>query len=155
MFKSNKGVTLIMLVITVIIIVILLGAIITTTIELIKNTRNNTIKTNMILIKAEVQAIYDEYQFTEDESILKLDKSEDDTYEKEENLSEYEITVETGDLWYSWDRDTLAYLGLDTNMLPDNETYYFVNYSTGEIIYTKGVEASDGTIKYTLTDMLQ
>ena len=48
----------------------------------------------------------------------------------------------------------LTNVGFDPEMLSDGSKY-IVNYATGEILYTKGFREIDGTIKYTLTDMVE
>ena len=150
MLKNNKAVTLLVLVVTVIVILVLGGTTIVTSDALIKKTKKKTIITNMYLIKGEVESIYEEYQFNGDENILKgtvLDENE-----LEDVVSIYKAKTGVGDLWYEWNRDTLLKLGFDPEMLPNESEGYYVNYATGEIIYTPGVK--EGTTRiYTLTKL--
>lgn len=159
MLKNNKAVTMIVLVVTVIVILILGGTTVITSDALIKKTKKKTIITNMYLVKSEVETIYEEYQFNGDINTLEGTKLVEKV---EEILSIYGAKKEEGDLWYSWDRDTLSELGLDPEMLPEKESdgdseeskhYYIVNYTTGEIIYTPGFKDITGNRMYTLTKM--
>lgn len=160
MLKNNKAVTMIVLVVTVIVILILGGTTVITSDALIKKTKKKTIITNMYLVKGEVEAIYEEYQFNGDINTLEgnnlLDKvpyeTANELLRKWEAL-EGEEKVSDNDLWYSWNRDTLSKLGFDPEMLPDEESKYIVNYTTGEIIYTPGFKDTTGNRIYTLTAM--
>ena len=146
MLKNSKGVTLVDLVITIVVILILGASTITTSDMLIRDTKKKTIITNMYLVKSEVEAIYDEYQFSGDSAVLEGQSIA--------NLLAYGITVHEGDLWYMWGETVLSNLGLDPDMLSSGGKY-IVNYTTGEILYTKGFREIDGTVKYTLTDLLK
>ena len=145
MLKNNKAVTLVALVITIVVILILGGATITTSDMLIRDTKKKTIITNMYLVKGEVEAIYDEYQFSGDTTVLEG--------QKVENLLAYGITVNSDDLWFMWGETVLTKLGFDKEMLASGGKY-IVNYLTGEVLYTKGFREMDGSVKYTLTDLL-
>lgn len=146
MLKSNKGVTLIILVITIIVMSILAGVTIKASNQLITDTQKKAKITNMYIIKAEIEAMYDEYQFSEEMSVLKGTYTED--------VSQYGVTFKEEDLWFIWDRDTIKNLGFDENMLTGNE-YYIVNYATGEIIYSKGIKDEVGKVEYTFSDILE
>lgn len=143
MLKNNKGVTLTMLVITIIIIVILAGTTITASDLLIKQTKSKNVTTNMILVKAKAEALYEEYTFNEtaEESYVGT---------KVTDVSSY--GAENTGKWYKWGPSELASLGFDENMLA-NGGEFIVNYETGEVIYTLGVKEDSGDIKYTLSEL--
>lgn len=158
MLKNNKGVTLILLIITVIVILILASLTIGSTDTLLTRTRLQTAATNMKLIQAKVESMNEEYEFnaTPLEQYVGI-KVEDDSY-----LNIYGVTLLPDDKWYVWDREILASLGFDSDMLkevkPDQITSpkekerekYVVNYSTGEVIFTTGVEDENNARVYTI-----
>ena len=101
----------------------------------------------MFIVKGQVEAVYDEYQFSEDVSTLVGTPTT--------NLTLYGITPAADDLWYIWKKSELTELGMDPEMLPSNLIYYVVNYTTGEVIYSQGAKNDNGRLVYTLTDMLE
>lgn len=149
MIKNNRGVTLSALVITIIVILILAGVTITTSDFLIKDTKSKTIISNMYLIKGKVESIYEDYEFSKTTTLP-------GTNESASSLSAYGVTysavTEENDTWYRWNSATIKSLGFDENMLTGNAEY-IVNYATGEVIYTKGIDDGSGTIKYKLSDI--
>lgn len=142
MLKNNKGVTLSILVVTVIVIIILAGTTLVSSNLLIISTKAKTVVTNMYLVQAKAQALYEEYQFN------KTDKS---NYfgVNETNVSSY--SVNDNGYWYKWTQSDLKNLGFDESMLESGGDF-LVNYETGEVIYTKGVKDSAGQVKYKLSD---
>lgn len=143
MLKNNKGVTLIMLVITIIVIVILGATTITASDALLKEIKAKNVTTNMILIKAKAEALYEEYSFNG------IDES-DYVGMKVTDVSKY--GAENIGKWYRWAKSDLTDLGFDENMLKDGGDF-IVNYETGEVIYTLGIKDTTGTKKYTLTEL--
>lgn len=142
MLKNNKGVTLTVLVVTIIVIIILAGVTISSSDSLIKNTKVKNMVTNMYLIQAKAEALYEEYQFNGTETGY--------IGEQVTDLNTYNV-VDNGK-WYKWDKNTIKDLGFDENMLSSGGDF-IVNYATGEVIYTKGLKDDDGNVKYTLTDL--
>lgn len=143
MLKNNKGVTLTMLVITIIIVVILAGTAITASDLLIKQTKAKNVTTNMILVKAKAEALYEEYTFNNiSENSYVGTKVTDVSNYGEENTGK----------WYKWGTSELTSLGFDENMLA-NGGEFIVNYETGEVIYTLGVTDDSGAVKYTLSEL--
>lgn len=145
MFKKNRGVTLISLIITIMVISILAATIFITSVSLIKDTKIKTVASNMYLVKGKAETIYDEYNFSEDESVLVGEKYTED-------VLKYGANISNNDLWYKWNSNTLSSVGLDSDMLP-RSAKFIVNYTTGEVIYTPGCEDENGDIVYTLSEM--
>ena len=145
MFKENKGVTIISLVLTIVILVILTSVSFTTGSSLIKNTRIGRILSSMNLVKAKAEMRYEEYQFSENEEILGTKATgivNISQYEKDlitEKLNEENITPDEFDNWdwYIWNKTDLTKEGLDSNMLAENECFY-VNYKYNQILYSAG-----------------
>lgn len=144
MIKNANGVTLAILVVTIIVILILAGTTITTSDLLIRDTKSKTITTNMFVVKAKAETVYDDYMFAENTTNLP-------GTEAKSKASSY-VTVQTEDLWYEWNKDTLKSLGLDESMLSGSNTF-IVNYATGEVIYPTGVKDDDGNMKHTLSEI--
>lgn len=153
MLKNNKGVTLTVLVVTIIVIIILAGVTIASSDSLIKNTKVKNMVTNMYLIQAKAEALYEEYQFN---GTMKYNNTTINGYvgvvANSNDLSSCGVTAIASDKWYKWDKNTIKDLGFDENMLSSGGDF-IVNYATGEVIYTKGLKDDDGNVKYTLTDL--
>ena len=145
MFKKNKGITLIILSITLILILILATVSFTTSKSLIKDINWKSVVTNMYVIKGKAEAIFDEYEFKADINILEGERVYD--------LSSYGIEIQEDDLWYIWDNETIKKLGMDEKMMIGGSNY-IVNYVTGEVIFTLGIE-KNGTKLYTLSELTQ
>lgn len=150
MLKNNHGITLSALIVTIIIIMILAGVTVSTSDLLLRDTKAKAIISNMYLVKGKVESMYDDYAFNESKSVLVGINVEDIS-----SLSEYGVTA-TGDtsdeLWYIIDSGDLLNLGMDKSMLPGNAKY-IVNYETGEVIYSLGVEDITGEITYKLSEI--
>lgn len=146
--KSDKGVTIVMLVITVIVLIIIAGISINTSVSFMNDVRVGRIVANMELVQAKVEVIYEEYQFQGENSKHKVligTAVEGSTIAKQISGEEksllktsYGEAFFTSTLWYAWDRDTLKEQGLDINMLDDKDAIFWVNYEYSEIIYSIG-----------------
>lgn len=147
MLKNNKGVTLTVLVVTIIVIIILAGVTISSSDSLIKNTKVKNMVTNMYLIQAKAEALYEEYQFN---------NTDTDNYvgSPTADVTSYGESAGAEDKWYIWDQTTITQLGFDENMLSSGGDF-IVNYATGEVIYTKGLKDDDGNVKYTLSKLTE
>lgn len=144
MLKNNKGITLSVLVVTIIVIFILAGTTITASDMLINSVKVKNTVTNMYLIQGKVESLNEEYEFNNVELSNYAGTPISD-------VSEYGVTVNTGDKWFIWNSNTIVDLGFDDNMLSSGGEF-IVNYATGEVIYTEGVK-DNGVIKYTLTEL--
>lgn len=154
MLKNNHAVTLSSLVVTIIVILILAGVTITTSDFLIIDTKSKAIVSNMYLIKGKAEAIYEEYEFSEDITLPGTQVSVFTLYSYGVSASENEEDAKVDNVWYKWDKTTLAELGFDPEML-SGTAEYIVNYETGEVIYTAGIKDIKGNIKYKLTEVIK
>lgn len=159
MLKNNKGITMMMLVVTVIVLIILTGVSVQTGKVSTRDTKVARKVADMKLVKAKVEVIYEQNRFN-GESLIGVNEVEWFTDDLDIELSEEEKNLIVKDrnekdmskwLWYMWDREILMSQGLDPNMLSDNQ-YYFVNYATGEILYTAGT-IYDNQKYYSLTGL--
>lgn len=159
MLKNNKGITMMMLVVTVIVLIILTGVSVQTGKVSTRDTKVARKVADMKLVKAKVEVIYEQNRFN-GESLIGVNEVEWFTDDLGIELSEEEKNLIVKDrneknmskwLWYMWDREILMSQGLDPNMLSDNQ-YYFVNYATGEILYTAGT-IYDNQKYYSLTGL--
>ena len=158
MLKNNKEITLILLIVTVIVILILAAITIESVDTVLTRTRLQNAAANMKLIQAKVESMNEEYEFNETPLGEYVgEKVEDDTY-----LNTYGVIILANDKWYVWDREVIASLGFNPDMLKEvkpeqqvspkerEKEKYVVNYSTGEVIFTTGVEdETDGRV-YTI-----
>lgn len=163
MIKNNKGVTLISLVVTILVLGILAGVSLTAGTSVITQVRAGRIVSNMSLVKAKAQTIYEEYQFYNND-ISYLAKADEDVYfvgtmdlnvtQEEIDMIATEAGVTSLDVssweWYKWDKETLESQGLDKQMLGNNECF-FVNYEYGEIIFSEGTSYHNSVDYYSLT----
>lgn len=159
MIKNNKGVTLISLVVTILILGILVGVSIAAGEETINQVKIGRIVSNMTLIQAKAEPIYEEYQFYNNDTNY-LVKADDTVYtlatmgvrisEAEIAIIAQEAGVASSDVsnwnWYKWDANTLKAQGLDKKILGNDECF-FVNYEYGEIVFSSGT-SYDGSAEY-------
>ena len=154
MLRKNNGVTLTILIVTVIVILILASVSITTSQVLIRDTKSRAIISNMYLIRAKVEAMYEEYEFSGDSDILIEEnhiKGDDLSTLLQTEKYHIEQNPNFNDFWYSWDKNTLKSLGFDESMLPKNGEF-IVNYKIPEVIYTPGIKDESNETKYKLSD---
>lgn len=150
MLRKNNGVTLVLLVIMVIIMLILLGVTINTSTDLIKDSRLKKYITTMQLVQAKAASIYENYTFSgEDEDVLAGLPA---------TLGEIKLGIPTynpdseSDLWYKWNSSTASEQKIETDLLDDG-AYFLVNYTTGDVIYSKGFTSGNGSVVYLLEEM--
>ena len=151
--KQNKGITLVMLVITVVILIILATVSINIGTSMIKKVNVENIRTNMLLIQAQVKTIHEKHHFDEENNPL---KGEEVTL-TEDDIAKYQVETQSEDgqteyQFYKLSVDDLNSMNLNSIKINEGDEY-IVNYDTQEIIYTKGVEGEEGKIYYTLTQM--
>lgn len=166
MLKNNNGITMVALVLTVIILAILSGVSLTTGFSVLKDFRAGRIISNMILVQAKLEDIYEDYEFYNDEKYLigtNVNSINSTTYtlddvvlsinEISEIATKHNTTSENVLTWkwYKWNQANLKELGLDKNMLGSNE-YFYINYENSEIIYSTGT-ISDGNSYHSLTGL--
>lgn len=168
MLKSNKGVTILALVITIILLLILAGVSVNTGFSVVKDVRVGRIISNMALVQAKVEVIDEDYHFYNNdtdylvgEEVYKIDST---TYQLgNAKLSAEEIKmiaqnaqVNEADVfnweWYKWDASILEAQGLDKEMLDENE-FFYVNYENAEIVSSEGTSYDNTNYFYSMTGL--
>ena len=155
MIKNQKGVTLSALVITIIVLVILAGVTIGATTDLMSDSKVKTYITNMLLVQAKAESLYEKYQF--EGTDLGAGNEYMGTKEDIANMEKYNISSDgtTDDYWYKWTQTTLSKNGLDPEMLETSSESFFVNYERGEVVYSNGFVDKNGTRYFSLSEMLE
>lgn len=157
--KNNKGITLIALTITIIILLILASITIYSGKESIKKAQLESLKTNMLLIKAKAKEYVEQASFKN--GVNKSGISEEAKNElkgKEANASDYSkqnITINGGEILYKLTSDNLKEMGLKDVKLGSNEEYlvkYNIKDVTVEVYNTSGYE-NNGTTVYSLSEL--
>ena len=157
--KNNKGITLIALTITIIILLILASITIYSGKESIKKAQLESLKTNMLLIKAKAKEYVEQASFKN--GVNKSEISEEAKNElkgKEANASDYSkqnITINGGEILYNLTSDNLKEMGLKDVKLGSNEEYlvkYNIKDVTVEVYNTSGYE-NNGTTVYSLSEL--
>lgn len=168
MLKNNKGVTILSLVITIIILFILAGVSMNTGFSVMNDVRCGRIISNMALVKAKAEVIYEDYQFYNNDTDYLAGEGAyqiDSTTYKLENVSisaeEVKLIAEGAETseaevlnwdWYKWNSSTLQAQGLDQTILGENE-YLYVNYEHQEIIYSVGTSYDNENYFYSMTGL--
>lgn len=149
-YKSNKGITIVALIITVIIMLILA----TVTIEFgtgeIEKAKFEDLKTTMLLIKGRAQIVADKESFGEtydNEGMVKL--SEASGYNVSNLQSIFNSLADTSNL-YIWEQTAMANNNIDVTIT--NEDFFVIDYSTGEVYYSLGYTYEENTY-YSLSEM--
>ncbi len=157
--KNNKGITLIALTITIIILLILASITIYSGKESIKKAQLESLKTNMLLIKAKAKEYVEQASFKN--GVNKSEISEEAKNElkgEEANASDYSkqnITINGGEILYKLTSDNLKEMGLKDVKLGSNEEYlvkYNIKDVTVEVYNTSGYE-NNGTTVYSLSEL--
>ena len=157
--KNNKGITLIILIFTIIILLILASITIYSGKESIKKAQLESLKTNMLLIKAKAKEYVEQASFKN--GVNKSEISEEAKNElkgKEANASDYSkqnITINGGEILYKLTSDNLKEMGLKDVKLGSNEEYlvkYNIKDVTVEVYNTSGYE-NNGTTVYSLSEL--
>ena len=157
--KNNKGITLIALTITIIILLILASITIYSGKESIKKAQLESLKTNMLLIKAKAKEYVEQASFKN--GVNKSEISEEAKNElkgKEANASDYSkqnITINGGEILYKLTSDNLKEMGLKDVKLGSNEEYlvkYNIKDVTVVVYNTSGYE-NNGTTVYSLSEL--
>lgn len=165
MIKSNRGITLLSLAITIVVLAILTGVSLTSGTSVIKQVKVGRMVSNMMMVQAKVEIIYEDYQsHNQDTTLL---ESADGVAYKLSNLgialtaSEQELIAQKAGVsvaevanwdWYKWNTNTLEKQGLDKKMLSEENAFY-VNYEHAEIIDAKGSNHSGEGRYYSMTGL--
>ena len=145
--------------ITIIILLILASITIYSGKESIKKAQLESLKTNMLLIKAKAKEYVEQASFKN--GVNKSEISEEAKNElkgKEANASDYSkqnITINGGEILYKLTSDNLKEMGLKDVKLGSNEEYlvkYNIKDVTVEVYNTSGYE-NNGTTVYSLSEL--
>ncbi len=156
MIKSEKGITMVMLIITVIVLVILAGIGLSAGRNLLKKSELEDRVAQMQMIQAKVEEVYNEHLYNGTELLgtevnIDSDGSPDTEIEK----------------WYKLSRDDMNKIGIDFK--PTDKFYYCVKYDLTQeenkegvnkeeidpidIYYSAGYKSTSGKTYYTLSKL--
>lgn len=135
MKNNQNGITLLILSITLVVLLILATVTINTGYNVLIDVRAGRIISNLDLVKIKADAIYDNFEFNGDKSLL---VGAGGTKYRLSNIDELDQLegIETGYEnynWYKWDTQTLRDLGLS-----EYNGLIFVNYENDKVIYSEG-----------------
>lgn len=149
MNKSQKGITIVSLIITIIILLIIGGVTVYIGTSVIKQATLQTVNTNMMLIQAKTKTIAEQAKFNGNQDNYKgTVLSEVSGNKKIDKLLQTGIIEDTSK-YYLLSKDDLVSMGLEKIEIEDG---YIVNYETEEVIYVKGYE-NEGVTYHKLNDM--
>ena len=168
--RNERGVSMILLVVIIVIMIVIFGVSFSTSKDLIDSTKAKKYATIMYLIQGEITTRQEEAEFvagdttesinlakqmyigikmnmdnatvkSELEEILsaEVNKTEYDQYYNY-NLATSNKYNEIKDYWYILRKDDLQKIGIETDFADNDTKVFIVNYVTGEIIYTPGVD---------------
>ncbi len=145
---NRKGITMVSLVVTIIILGILVSITVYSGGTVLKQTKLQTITTNMMLIQVKAKTIAEQAKFNSDESLYKGTKVSNITDNtKISELINSNVIDNTGN-YYLLTQNDLNNIGLQKIDVQDG---YIVNYDTEEVIYVRGFE-NDGKVYYKLSE---
>ena len=142
--KSEKGITLVILIITIIVMIILVKVGIDIGTNSISQAKLEDLKTNMLSIQGKAKIIDDKHTFESAE--LVGTPIANNTYTINSALQTILNNNSTGN-YYIWDRAILDSQSLNSIKLSENE-FYIVDYSTNEVYNSLGWKN-----KYSLTEI--
>lgn len=153
--KSNKGITLMVLVITIIVLLIIAGITISTSDKQMQMAKLEGLKTNMLLIQAKTNVIAQDVEMKVENATLKgtklADMKEDEIIKSFLEKGVIDENSEDSDFYVLKDQD-IKDLGLENVEIEDG-SYYIVDYKKNDIITTNGFEASDKNMYYKLSEL--
>ena len=151
MIKKENGVTIVALVITIAVMIILASITIVASNNLNEKNKIKNIQTNMLLIQAKAEEIYNKKQYGDTENFPTTGEGEEpkpvfpgeavdkdkEAYEKlsEKGLTEEEETAQEENIRHLTKDMDSGELGFKV----DSDDYY-VNYKTGEVYYEPGYD---------------
>lgn len=153
--NTQKGITLVALVITIILMLILFGVVYKFSKDAIEKTKLEDIKTNMLLIKGKAKTFYDRFSFSEIDALPGV--SYDPSGANPENYVisnrlKTKLQAEGG-TYYILEEEDLEEYGLETIDM-DNEKFYIVDYENGEVYYSLGyTNPENEQTYYSLTEL--
>ncbi len=145
--KREKGMGHLTLIICIILIILIIVSAVYFFYTILQKQIVETYKTDMLLIQGKIKVLSEEAIINEQEDLLvgrKLTDSMEDI-EVKELLEKGICTTEEEEFeqYYLLEKSNLEELGLGAIRL--EKGYYMVNYSTGEVLYTKGIKVGNTT----------
>ena len=167
--RKEQGVSMILLIVIIVIMVIIFAVSFSTSKDLIDSTKAKKYATIMYLIQGEITTRQEEAEFVAGEDAAsialarsmyigtKLDMNNatvrdnlNNILSAEVNKNEYDQYYnaanahgkynEIKDYWYILTKNDLQKIGIETDFADNDTKVFIVNYVTGEIIYTPGVD---------------
>lgn len=148
-YKSNRGITIIGLIITVIIMIMLAVVTIEFGTEQVEKTKLEDLKTTMLLIKGRAQIVVDKESFGENYDNTGMVKLADATGYNTSNLQNIFKNIDTSNL-YIWEQTAMDNNNIQVTITKSD--FFVINYSTEEVYYSLGY-TYEGNTYYSLTDM--
>lgn len=150
---SQRGITIIALIITIILMLILVTVTVQYSREAVDKTKLENIEIEMLLLQGKAKTIYEKYSFKEIETLVGKKYLPTET----ENIS-YIIKDEIKQIldsnldaeYYIWEQQDFIDNGL-TQIEVDESKFYIVDYISGEVYYSLGY-TYNGSTYYSLTD---
>lgn len=149
-YISNKGITMVALIITIIIMLILATVTIQFGAGEVERTKLEDLKTTMLLIKGRVQIVADKESFGEsydNTGMVKLSDAASYDISKLQNI--FNNLEDTSNL-YIWEQTAMDNNNIDVTITSTD--FFVMDYSTGEVYYSLGY-TYEGITYYSLTDM--
>lgn len=153
--KSEKGLTLLGTVILIVIIALMVFSIVYFTRMQADKEKLESIRTDMLLVKAKVQTISGKYTLEKKDEILVGTKLSDMKEEKVINeFLEKELfdPEDKNKKYYVLNQENLNELELSKVVLEKNN-YYIVEYISGEVYYTGGYTNKEGDEHYQVKEV--
>ena len=153
---KKSGVTLVSLVITVIVIAIISSTLVYTGMKLIKKASFQTLSTDMLLIQAKAETIYEKLSFekTPEELISALTGEKViKTSEHGNNLLRAGVAENDIEKYYLWNDSVLESFGLG-GIKSREKGYFYINYGSEiEVVSSLGFSHTDGNTYYKLSEI--
>lgn len=167
--RKEQGVSMILLVVIIVIMIIIFAVSFSTSKDLIDSTKAKKYATIMYLIQGEITTRQEEAEFVAGEDAasialaqkmyigIKLDMNNSTVRDNLNNILSAEVNKneydqyyneaiahgkynEIKDYWYILTKNDLQKIGIETDFADNDTKVFIVNYVTGEIIYTPGVD---------------
>lgn len=148
-YKTNRGITIIALIITIIIMLILATVTIEFGTEQVELAKFEDLKTTMLLIKGRAQIVVDKESFGEEYDKTGMIKLDDSTGYNISNLQNIFNNIDTSNL-YIWEQTAMDNNNIQVTIT--NTDFFVIDYSTGEVYYSLGFTYEENTY-YSLTQM--
>lgn len=166
--KSNKGISLIVLLITIIVLIIIAGIIISSGRDTIERANLETSKTNMLLIRAKAKEYCEQANFkigTNTQDTTKGVQYLNEIFEIDENYTEGKVELDKLSLSYSneypysikFNENKLRKIGLNEVANSNNKNDYVVGFNIVnnkvEVFSINGYKSKDGNVYHILSEL--